>query len=147
MNYEYEVNIDKSYKDKETDEWGCAFLWLDDDHGVEYNYCVDSFHNRTMNCSAIYATYMDHAPAFDDDSEMDRYMETDTSKYVHYEIDFDDDEWKEKLVVAMLKAAYEFWNVKKPACLNCGYEYPKKIYMDELGAHAVCPCCGSIYDI
>ena len=92
--YEYEINIDESYANTETDEWGAAFLWLNDDHGVEYNFAIDS----GTNCSAIYK--------LDISGE---YAETDTSTFSHYEIDFNNKDWKLELVKEMTKVAKQFW--------------------------------------
>lgn len=90
--YEYEINFDSK---KETiDEWGAAFLWLDDDRGVEYNLCYDG-----GECySAIYKV-----------DASGEYSETDTNAFIHYEIDFTDVNWKEKFVDAMERAAIELW--------------------------------------
>ena len=91
-NYEHELNMDKNdYVNKECyDDWGVAFTWLNDDIGVEYNICFDG-----NNCSAIYRMYID---------KEDGYMYTDYSDFIHYEIDFNDDNWERKLEVAMCEA-------------------------------------------
>ena len=95
--YEYEVNIDSSNVDKNCmDDWGAAFLWLDDKRGVEYNLCYDN----GICESAIYKT------------ECGEYLETDYSIFKHYEIDFSDGLWEEKLVTEMERIAKEFWEVK-----------------------------------
>ena len=96
--YEFECNIDKSYKDMKTDEWGAAFVWLSENIGVEYNFCID----ESNNCSAIYKTEMND----------EGYMETDYSSFIHYEIDFDDTDWQEKLKNAMCNALEELHNVE-----------------------------------
>ena len=95
--YEFECNMSEEYKDKETDEWGCAFVWLND-IGVEYNFCIDSGNN----CCAIYKMEIN--------KETD-YMETDYDKYIHYEIDFDNENWKEELENAMCEALIKFHNL------------------------------------
>lgn len=96
---EYEVNISPSDVDKKyMDEWGAAFLWLDDDHGVEYNLAYDT----GECCSAIYKMEFDG-----------EYMQTDPSTFSHYEIDFDDLDWEAKLVKEMEKVALEFWHHKE----------------------------------
>lgn len=92
--YQFECNLNKeTYGDKHSsyDEWGCAYIWLREEIGVEYNLCVDG----KENCSAIYKMELN--------KEID-YMETDTDIFVHYEIDFDDDDWKKKLEDAMCQA-------------------------------------------
>lgn len=95
--YEFECNMSEEYKDSEIDEWGCAFIWLND-IGVEYNFCIDSGEN---SC-AIYKTEI---------NEETDYMETDYDKYIHYEIDFDNENWKEELENAMCEALIKFHNL------------------------------------
>jgi len=95
--YEFECNIDESYKDIETDEWGAAFVWLND-IGVEYNFCIDS----GENCCAIYKTEIN--PETD-------HMETDYNSFVHYEIDFDKADWQDKLKAAMCDTLEELHNL------------------------------------
>ena len=104
---EYEINISSKYKNKNCiDEWGAAFVWLDDDHGVEYNYCYDN----GKCCSAIYKMEMKYNyPKYPDG-----YMETDYSTFEHYEIDFTDKDWEQNLVDEMIRVAKKFfwkgWN-------------------------------------
>ena len=98
----YEINIDPQEVDTDyMDEWGAAFLWLDDERGVEYNLCYDSGECE----SAIYKTEMNYK----DRDYPDGYMETDSSTFEPYEIDFNDENWKEKLVNAMEKIAKDFF--------------------------------------
>lgn len=95
MNYDYEINIDADKVDTEYfDDWGAAYLWLADDKGVEYNLAYD---DREC-CSAIYP--------FEND-------ELDCTRFVHYEIDFTDEDWKRKLADAMAKAANELFEKVK----------------------------------
>ena len=107
--YEYEVNIDLTIPiDKNCcDEWGAAYMWLDKDQdtGVEYNLCYDS----GECCSAIYKMEMNYK----DRDYPDGYMETDYSTFEHYEIDINDENWKEKLIEAMKEAMEKFFDVKK----------------------------------
>lgn len=92
---EYEINIDPSLVDKGyMDEWGAAFCWIDDDRGVEYNLAYDS----GECCSAIYKMEFDG-----------EYFQTDYTKFVHYEIDFEDQWWQGKLMDAMERAAIKFF--------------------------------------
>lgn len=91
--YEYEINICKDDYDKYVDIWGAAFLWLNDRCGVEYNYCYDDGECE----SAIYKTICNE------------YIETDSSTYSHYEIDFDDPKWEQKLVNEMEIVAKRFF--------------------------------------
>lgn len=98
--YEYEVNIDPLNVNKNgMDDWGAAFLWLDDERGVEYNLCYDN----GECCSAIYKTEC---------FEEDKYICTYYSIFEHYEIDFSDELWEEKLVTEMEHVAKKFWEVK-----------------------------------
>jgi hypothetical protein len=92
--YEYEINInpeDMNTKDK--DIWGAAMLWLDDERGVDFNLSYDD----GLNQSAIYK------------ASCDKYMEDLTETFSHYEIDFSDIFWKQKLIDEMERVAEEFW--------------------------------------
>lgn len=98
-NYEFECNMSNEYADcTNHDEWGCAYLWLGDDIGVEYNFCFDN----GESCCAIYKMELNN--------ETD-YMETDYDKFNHYDIDFDNPNWKEELENAMCKTLIEFFNL------------------------------------
>lgn len=57
-------------------------------YGVEYNFCIDG----EENASAIYL--MRYNPSMDD-------METDHDKYIHYEINFEEKDWKERFLEKM----------------------------------------------
>lgn len=93
MIVEYEINIDKSYKNKDNiDEWGAAFCWINNNDGAEYNICIDG----GLNSSAIYRTKF---------NEKTEFMETDYDDFEHYEIDFDDIEWRDKLKKALFNFA------------------------------------------
>ena len=96
--YEFECNMNESYKDIETDEWGCALAWIGNDKGVEYNFCIDS----GENLCAIYKMEL---------NEKTGYMETDGNTFIHYEIDFDEADWVEKLENALCEALMEFFNL------------------------------------
>lgn len=80
------------------DEWGCAYISVGDEIGVEYNLSIDS----GKNYSAIYKT--------DYDKEND-YIETDTSTFIHYEVDFDNSKWKQELENAMCEALIKFFEI------------------------------------
>lgn len=69
------------------DYWGAGFAWYKN-YGVEYNFCVDG----EENASAIYL--MRYNPNMD-------YMETDHDKYIHYEIIFEEKDWKERFLEKM----------------------------------------------
>lgn len=103
MKWEYEVDMDESYANiteagEVVDEWGCAYVTLEEKHiGAEYNFCIDDTTNEMDNCCAIYWMY-------EDDEEN---WHTDCGDYQHYEIDFSDKEWKEKLIEAMKQFVIE----------------------------------------
>jgi hypothetical protein len=94
---EFEINFTPEEIDRSgIDIWGAAFLWVDDDRGVEYNLCYD---NGICEC-AIYKTEMN--------KETD-YMSTDYSTFEHYEVNPEDKHWKVNLILAMENAAHKFW--------------------------------------
>ena len=42
IGYDFECNISKKYKNYTNhDEWGCACVWLGENIGAEYNFCID----------------------------------------------------------------------------------------------------------
>ncbi|MBO5828885.1 MAG: hypothetical protein J6R59_10610 [Paludibacteraceae bacterium] len=84
------------------DEWGFAYVSFGDNIGVEYNLCIDNTTSENINCSAIYRT---------DYNEEEDCIETDTSTFVHYEIDFNNPKWKEKLENAMCEALIKFFEL------------------------------------
>ena len=100
--YEFECNISNEYKNIQTDEWGCAFVWLGENIGAEYNFCVDDSTDEIINCSAIYKTEI---------NKNTDYLETDTSTFIRYEIDFDNENWLEEFENAMCKALIEFYEL------------------------------------
>ena len=58
--FEFELNMDDSYKNCETiDEWGMATIWAED-YGAEYNLCLQNGDNY----SAIY--FMEYDDETDD---------------------------------------------------------------------------------
>lgn len=101
--YEFECNMSEEYKHYENhDEFGCAFVWLGEKIGAEYNFAVETYNNEVnINC-AIYKTEV---------NEDSGYMETDYDECIHYEINFDNSNWKEELENAMCKALIEFHNL------------------------------------
>ena len=84
------------------DEWGCVFVSLGEEIGVEYNLCIDNTTNENINSSAIYKV---------DYNEKDDCIETDYNKFIHYEIDFNNPKWKKKLENAMCKVLIEFFEL------------------------------------
>lgn len=97
--YEFECNMSKQYESYDNhDEWGCAFVWLGENIGVEYNFSLDDGESY----SAIYKMEFNYDT---------NYMETDYNKYVHYDVDFNNENWEEELENAMCKATIEFFNL------------------------------------
>lgn len=97
--YEFECNMSNEYNNEYgCDEWGCAFIWLGDDIGVEYNFCIQ---DNGDNCCAIYKSEINS----------EGYLTTDYDKYAHYEINFNNLNWIEELENAMCKAMIEFHNL------------------------------------
>lgn len=90
-NFYYEINIDESYGEGIVDEWGAAYVWNRYGNGAEYNIYYDG----RSEYSAIYKMEDDH---------------TDTTTYHHYEIDFSDDDWKEKLINQMIACTEEWFD-------------------------------------
>ena len=103
--YEFECNISKEESvtsinnSNYHDEWGCAFIWLGEKIGVEYNLCVDNTTDETIDCSAIYKM------------ELNEFMETDYNEFVSYEINFDNAEWEQNLENAMCMALIELFDL------------------------------------
>lgn len=88
MNYKFELNMDDSYKQyTDIDEWGMAVVWAGY-YGAEYNFCIE----EGDNYSAIY--YMEY-------NEKTDYWDTDYNCFEHYEINFNDFNWKKDLEKAM----------------------------------------------
>ena len=99
--YQFELNMTDEFKDSdecEIDEWGCAFIWLMENIGAEYNFCIDCGENS----SAIYKMEMDTKTGE---------MQTDYDTYVHYEVDFEKENWKEELENAMCEALIGFFSL------------------------------------
>ncbi len=99
-NFEFELNMDDSYKNCETiDEWGMAMVWAGD-YGAEYNLCLQDGDNY----SAIY--FM----KYDDETD---YWDTDCSCFEHYEIDFNNPNWKLELKETMYNFVINIINKEK----------------------------------
>ena len=87
------------------DEWDYAYVSLGEngeEAEVEYNLCIDNTTGENVNSSAIYPAYY---------NEMEDCLETDYSTFIHYEIDFNNPEWKAELENAMCKALIEFFEM------------------------------------
>ena len=88
MNYEFGLSMDDSYKQyTDIDEWGMAVIDFGT-YGAEYNFCIE----EGDNYSAIY--YMEY-------NEKTGYWDTDYNCFEHYEINFNDFNWKKDLEKAM----------------------------------------------
>lgn len=99
--YQFELNMSDEYKDADdcsTDEWGCATVWLGEDQGAEYNFCLDC----GENFSAIYKMEPDEASGD---------IGTDHDTFIHYEVDFSHENWREKLENAMCDALIIFFEL------------------------------------
>lgn len=96
--YEFECNLFKNDSMENCDEWGCAFVWLTESKGVEYNFCIED----GIDNSAIYKMQYDKSVDC---------METDYDKFVPYEIDFDDTEWATSLENAMCQALIDLFDL------------------------------------
>lgn len=92
---EYEDNLSEAYvlnriaDGGSIDEWGdiqavCESAGL----GVEYNICIDNTLGDTTNESAFYVMH------YNSGSD---YWDTDTSDFIHYEIDYSDPDWRKKI--------------------------------------------------
>lgn len=86
--YKFELNMNNSYKKYiDIDEWGTAVIDFGT-YGAEYNFCIEEGNNY----SAIY--YMEY-------NEKTGYWDTDYNCFEHYEINFNDFNWKKDLEKAM----------------------------------------------
>jgi len=86
--YKFELNMDDSYKQyTDIDEWGMAVIDFGT-YGAEYNFCIE----EGNNCSAIY---------FMEFNSNTGYWDTDYNYFEHYEINFNDFNWKKDLEKAM----------------------------------------------
>lgn len=86
--YKFELNMDDSYKQyTDIDEWGMAVIDFGT-YGAEYNFCIE----EGDNYSAIY--YMEY-------NEETGYWDTDYNYFEHYEINFNNPNWKLELKEAM----------------------------------------------
>lgn len=107
--YAFECNMSEEYKNYDVhDEWGCAYVWTGENQnlGAEYNFCIQ---DDGSNCCAIYKMEL---------NEETDYMETDYSTFVHYEIDFKNENWKEALENAMCDAMIKFFELEKNKTLE-----------------------------
>lgn len=90
MNYKFKLNMDDSYKQYiDYDEWGAAIIDFGI-YGAEYNFYIKDGNN----CSAIY---------FMEFNSNTGYWDTDFNDFKHYEIDFNNYNWKIELEKEMYK--------------------------------------------
>ena len=88
------VDMDESYGELNcVDDWDAAYLCDGNQLGVVYNFYYDGKHEN----SAFYKS--------------DGFF-IDETTYEPYEIDFGFDDWKDRLIDAMIKAYHEFWDEK-----------------------------------
>lgn len=98
--YEFDCFLEKGYGDKECwDEWGVATVILNKDFGAEYNLCFD----EGVNQSAIYPWFWDG-----------EFYSTDTCYFQHYEVDFTQPDWEQKLYEAMVDVAECYMKLHVP---------------------------------
>lgn len=101
--YEFECNMSEEYKNYDNhDEWGCAFVWIEDNIGAEYNFAIETYNDEVYKPCAIYKMEFN--------AEND-YWETDYGTFNHYEIDFDNENWREELEDAMCESLIRFFNL------------------------------------
>lgn len=82
---DFSDEIINEYMNKENiDEWGVATVTINEEYGAEYNICIDDGDNE----SAIYFQELDENGGF---------WQTDFSNCKHYEIDFNNPNWREDL--------------------------------------------------
>ncbi len=100
MNYEFRLNMDDSYKQyTDIDEWEMAVVWVGY-YGAEYNFCLQNGDDY----SAIY--FME----YNDETD---YWETEYDCFEHYEIDFNNPNWKLELKEAMYNFVINIINKEK----------------------------------
>lgn len=99
IDYEFSCNISEVdfINEKYYDEWGAAFINYGN-IGVEYNICKE----LTRDYSAIYSMCCDST---------NEKWETDCNNYLHYEIDFLNDNWESDLENAMCDALIKLFNL------------------------------------
>ena len=92
--YYFEVNIDDSYADKIDDDRNAAYICDGWQRGVVYRFSYDGLYDNSK---------MYKADGFDVDEKI----------FEYYEIDFGMDDWKERLIDAMIVAYEEFWEERQ----------------------------------
>ena len=81
------------------DDWGVIQCVSEDDGiGIEYNFCIDCSDGVADNCSAFYVMHYDSRSG---------YWDTDPDDFTHYEIDFNDPDYREKTKAFAIKLLSE----------------------------------------
>lgn len=117
-NYFNHIEENKGYRDS----WGDIIMWFDGVDvkrnfvGVEYNFCIDG----DENCSAFYLMF-DTEPEIENEYYDGYYIYTLTDYCEHYEIDFNDSDWREKTKAAAYNAICEL--TKDSEIERLGYVY------------------------
>lgn len=97
---DFSDEIINEYMNKENiDEWGVATVTINEEYGAEYNICIEDGNNE----SAIYFQELDE----------NGFWQTDFSNYKHYEIDFNNPNWKLDLKEAMYNFVINMINKEK----------------------------------
>lgn len=79
------LGLDETTERDNIDTWGDIVAWSDDGkRGLEYNHCIENGDNM----SAFYLM---------ESNEDGSIIETDHDRYIHYEIDFDNKNWRDHM--------------------------------------------------
>lgn len=98
--YDFECNMSEEFAKYDAyEEWGCASVWLGNNIGAEYNFCVE---DDGTNLSAIYKVELNPTT---------NCMETDGSTFIPCTIDFANPNWKTALEVSMCQALIQFFDL------------------------------------
>lgn len=106
--FTYECNVNKeeildAVKNREDyDTWGDV-MYGNEQQAVDYNICIDNSTKETEYCSAFYRMFVNEEGCWQHDSCQEWYP---------YEIDFSDENWKERLREVTVKAYEVLWENK-----------------------------------
>lgn len=103
--FEYECNVNKHEIMEAIKNHDCYDTWGDVEYGddkqaVDYNICIDNSTEKTEYLSAFYRLLKNEDGCWQHDGCQEWYP---------YEIDFSDDNWKEKLKEAAIRAYKALW--------------------------------------
>ena len=87
----------KNHEDYDT--WGDV-EYGNDEQAVDYNICIDNSTEKTEYLSAFYRLFKNKEGYWQHDS---------CQEWYHYEIDFSDNNWKEKLKNVAIEAYKTLW--------------------------------------